>query len=445
MPINVMIVDDDRLFARSAAELVRSQGASAHVAGTLGEARSLLRRIPMQLSLVDLELPDGSGLELVRGHDPAVHGPLAIVTANPSIETAAASVSAPVLDYLIKPFDPERLATIVRHAVHVAGAAMPITSWLPGVATQSDAMRQPMLLARRVAPSDARVFLEGETGTGKEVFARAIHEVSERKGPFVAINCGAVPHELLASQLFGHERGSFTGAIGRHAGVFEQASGGTLFLDEVTEMPVDLQVYLLRALETGTVRRVGGDAEIALSARVIAASNRDPREAVAQGLLREDLYYRLAEFSIRLPPLRERGDDAVLLAQRFVEELNATHGTSRRLAFGSAAVLRAQRWSGNVRELRNVVFRSWLLSNGDAVVVAPPDGVHQDVAESADSILFPLGMSLAEMERRALQKALAWCKGDKTAAARLLGISVRTVHNHLARLRRQDAGDGAAA
>ncbi len=433
----MMIVDDDLGFARSVAEIARLQGFRPHLAHSLAQARGLSRTEAMDLVLLDLDLPDGSGLDLVDELDFTTHGHLAIVTGNPSIETATFAVSAPVVDYLVKPFHPDRLISVLRNASRgCRGAGSPHDApgaQLPGVVAQSAAMRGPMQLAQRVAPSDASIFLEGETGTGKDVFARAIHALSGREGRFVAINCGAMPPELLASQLFGHERGSFTGAMQRHAGVFEQAGNGTLFLDEITEMPVDLQVYLLRVLESGSIKRVGAETETPTHVRVLAATNRDPLDAIAEGRLREDLYYRLADFTLNLPPLRHRDGDIALLAAHMVDELNARYGLRKRLACTCLRSLQAHAWPGNVRELRSAVQRAYLLASGDQVVVAPARSRPQAPVETEDTIQFTIGTTWAEMERRTLLKVLAYCGNDKTATAKLLGVSVRTIHNHLAR------------
>jgi DNA-binding NtrC family response regulator len=436
MAPHVMILDDDVCFARSTAELARIEGYEPHVAHSLGEARGITGQQAMDLMLLDLELPDGSGLDLLDDLDLATHGQLAIVTGNPSIETAARAVSAPVFDYLIKPLDPDRLISMLRSSSALSGSgAGDGSDALPGVIAQSQAMRAPIHLVRRVARSDASVFLEGETGTGKEVFANAIHALSGRSGRFVAMNCGAMPAELLASQLFGHERGSFTGAVQRHIGVFEQAAHGTLFLDEITEMPADLQVYLLRVLETGVIRRVGASDETATPVRVLAATNMDPLEAIAKGQLREDLYYRLADFTISLPPLRQRGNDVALLARHFVAQLNARYGLRKYLCPSSLRGLQSYSWPGNVRELRSAVQRAYLLTTGDQISVMPGRGRTMAPQETDDAITFSIGTPWAELERRTLLKVLAYCANDKTAAAKMLGVSVRTIHNHLARLK----------
>jgi DNA-binding NtrC family response regulator len=282
----------------------------------------------------------------------------------------------------------------------------------------------------KVAPTLATVLIVGESGSGKEVVARTIHDRSERaKGPFVAINCGAIPGNLIEAELFGYEKGSFTGAARMHRGCFERAEGGTLFLDEVTEMAPEMQVRLLRVLETGRFTRVGGEDELRARVRVIAATNRDPRQAVADGHLREDLMYRLAVFPIPLPPLRERDGDVELLAEHFLAELNEAEGTHKQFSRQSIATIRAHRWPGNVRELKNAVQRAFILADDDVELdfagleCAPPTG---------DCLRVPIGMPLAEIERKAIYATLDLCEGNKRRCASMLGVSLKTLYNRLA-------------
>lgn len=439
MEPTLFILDDDRSFVRAAGEMARQHGYQVHAAHTLAEAREKIPDIRADLLLLDLELPDGRGMDLLADIDLAEHGQVVVVTGSPSIESAMRAVSAPVMDYILKPLCPAQMARLLEQSSpgRWKKSVPSRPPGLDGFVGRSPAMQQVADTLVQVAASEATVLIDGESGTGKEVAARALHELSGRSGPFVAINCGAVPHELLASQLFGHERGSFTGAHGRHIGVFEQAAHGTLLLDEIGEMPAQLQVYLLRVLETGTVTRVGGSDAIPVPVRVVAATNRDPLAAVEAGRLREDLYYRLADVPITLPPLRERGDDVILLARMFIDRLNTRYHRSRYLKPRTEGLLLRHAWPGNVRELRSAVQRAYLLEPGDALTVrpAPPRPV---LTETDSTIVFTVGTTLAEIERRALLKTLAHFDQDKTAAARALGISVRTVHNHLARLEAED-------
>ncbi len=303
-------------------------------------------------------------------------------------------------------------------------------------------MRKLFAAVRRIAPTSATAMVLGESGSGKELVARAIHDGSARRnGPFVAVNCGALPEDLIESELFGHERGSFTGATRTHRGCFERANRGTLFLDEIVEMPADLQVRLLRVLETGRYSRVGGDAELVAEARVIAASNRDLRAAVASGRLREDLIYRLCVIPIVVPPLRERGGDALLLAERFLDELNQEHGTTKTFTAEARAKIERHPWPGNVRELRNIVHRSFVLSD-DVVEVDPgPMLGGSSVAEhggecagadgTGETVAIPVGTSLDDAERTLILATLVAVGGSKVKAAQLLGISLKTLYNRL--------------
>jgi len=289
---------------------------------------------------------------------------------------------------------------------------------------------------RRVAPLDVAVFVHGESGTGKELVAQALHELGGRGGRFIAVNCGAIAPDLLSSQLFGHERGAFTGAAQAHNGFFEQAQGGTLFLDEVTEMPLVLQVYLLRVIETRTLTRVGGAREIPVDVRIVAASNRDPQLAVANGHLRPDLYYRLGEFPLTIPPLRARREDIPLLARHFLDRLNRRYGTARVFDADSLRRLGDRNWPGNVRELRHAVQRAYILADRDTVAVAE-DATPRAVAESDGSIRFAVGMSFDDVEREMLLKTLAASSNNKRRAARALGITTKTIYNRLLRYREQ--------
>jgi two-component system, NtrC family, response regulator HydG len=292
----------------------------------------------------------------------------------------------------------------------------------------------------RVAPTSATVFVRGETGTGKELVAETLHQASPRSGgPFVAVNCGAVAETLIESELFGHERGSFTGATQRHRGVFERATGGTLLLDEITEMPLDLQVKLLRALEAKTVRRIGGERDLEVDVRVIASTNRDPERAVRDGKLREDLFYRLAVFPIEVPPLRDRGEDVVRIAEHVLARLNAEAVESKRFAPEALARLRAQPWLGNVRELRNCIERAFILSAGPIAPEDLPLGTAAVGGRERAGAWAPVGTALAEVERDLILATVRELP-DKNQAARTLGISLKTLYNRLHKYGAMDDG-----
>jgi DNA-binding NtrC family response regulator len=291
-------------------------------------------------------------------------------------------------------------------------------------------------LIARVAPTEASILVTGETGTGKELVAQTVHELSRRHAEaFLPVNCGAVPSTLIESELFGHERGSFTGADRMHRGFFERAHRGTLFLDEVTEMPVELQVKLLRVLETGTVTRVGGNDAFKVDVRLIAATNRKPEEAVAQGKLREDLLYRLNVFPIAVPPLRERKDDIELLAEDALAQLNRQESTEKRLTPACLERLKHQTWPGNVRELKNVLQRAFILAEDEIHAEDLPLSGPVRRETPIDGLGVGVGMTIAEAERCLIEATLASCAGDKKRAAEVLGISLKTLYNRLGEYR----------
>jgi DNA-binding NtrC family response regulator len=433
---SLLIVDDDVGFVHAAAEIARTQGYEITVAGELKQAMHRVQQRDFDLALVDLDLPDGSGLSLLEGVD-RDRTQAIIVTGQPTVESALQSFRNAVVDYLIKPISPERLRQLFESCrLHRRAPAHGNGSSWQGMVGASDAFVSLRRLIEKVAPCDASVLVHGESGSGKELVARAIHAASGRKGPFVAVNCGAVAGELLASQLFGHEKGSFTGAVARQHGFLEQAAHGTLFLDEITEMAPALQTHLLRVLDFGCYRRLGGDSDLPVQVRIVSATNRDPLDAVAAGRLREDLYYRLCGFAIAVPPLRERGDDAVLLAESFLDDLNLRNDTRHAFAADTLERIRLSPWPGNVRELRNVVQRAYILAE-DGLVRLPPLALPQrPLEESANTITFAVGTTLEEMERHILRKTLQHYGYNRRRAAAALGITPRTIRNRLARERR---------
>ena len=297
----------------------------------------------------------------------------------------------------------------------------------------SEPMRKVYRLISKVAPTEATVLLVGESGCGKELVATTVHELSARRsGPFLAVNCGAIPATLIEAELFGYEKGAFTGAAKLHKGFFERAAGGTLFLDEITEMAPEMQVRLLRVLETGIFARVGGEAEVRSDVRVITATNREPIAAVHEGRLREDLMYRLAVFPIELPPLRLRGDDVELLSRYFIGELCRESGMQKRLSDGALETLRRHSWPGNVRELRNVLQRAFILA--DDVVEIDPAELNASQRKSQPSsrrLQFDIGIPLAEIERQTIFATLEHFRGNKRRCAEVLGVSLKTLYNRL--------------
>jgi DNA-binding NtrC family response regulator len=434
-----LVVDDDVPFALGLSKLVEAEGFVASHVGSLRKAREQIAAAPPDVVFLDLELPDGRGLELLEELKASPRIQTVMITGHGDMETAVEALRAGAVHFLPKPLD----FAAVKVVLASVGQALRLTE---EIGTLRGTLRQlgrvgalvgtaPVVQAmydmiERVARTSATVLLLGETGTGKEVVAQTIHSLSGRSShPFVAINCGAVSPTLIESELFGHERGSFTGADRAHRGHFERANGGTLFLDEITEMPADLQVRLLRVLETRTIQRVGGQDPVAIDVRLMAATNREPKDAVASGSLREDLFYRLSVFPIQVPALRDRIDDIDLLAEHFLAGFNAKEGTSKTFSRAALQRLRAHDWPGNVRELRNVVERAFIMSEDTIGLDSVPLGGGGDGAVS--SLNLKIGMSLAEAERRMILATLDHCDGDKKAAAAVLGISLKTLYTRL--------------
>jgi two-component system response regulator AtoC len=440
--LRALIIEDDPDFRASLAALVSREGYETSQAASLEEARAALAAHPPDLALVDLGLPDGSGLELLRQDEGNRSAELVVVTGNATIETAVAALREGALDYLVKPIDRARLRSVLAHVARTRELKREVSDLrdelrdlgrFGPMVGRSPAMQSVYDLIERVAPTQATVFITGESGTGKELVAQTIHRLSPRRDkPCVALNCGAISPTLIESELFGHERGSFTGADRRRAGYFEEAAGGTLFLDEITEMPIELQVKLLRVLETETITRVGATEAVKVDVRVITASNRDPRKAVEEGTLREDLLYRLNVFPIHLPALRERAGDVELLAEHFLAELNEREGTSKRFSGAAMDRLCALPWPGNVRELKNVVERAAILADSTIEPSALPEPANGPTTLAADaSLQIRVGSSIADVERRLILATLDQLAGDKKRAAEVLGISLKTLYNRL--------------
>jgi DNA-binding NtrC family response regulator len=452
-----LLVDDEASSLAALAELIDREGFRTSTATTLAEARERFVDAAPAVVLIDLMLPDGSGMELVE-LAAGVGAQVVLITGHASVETAVDALRRGATDYLTKPVDLARLKTILANVARTGELKAEIGS-LRGelrklgrfgpLVGASAAMGAVYDLIARVAPTDATVCVVGESGTGKEVVAQAVHELSRRrKEPFVPVNCGAVSPNLIESTLFGHEKGSFTGAERMHRGVFEQASGGTLFLDEVSEMPPELQVKLLRVLETGTVMRIGGEKAIAVDVRVIAATNRVPEQAVQEGRLREDLWYRLNVFPIGLPPLRERAGDIEVLAEHFLGELNAAGQTHKRWSAAARAALHRYGWPGNVRELKNLLHRAYILAEEEiGAECLPPEVVGGGPAavtelprrggppELGTVITVRVGSRAMEVEQQLIVATLEACGGNKQKAAEILGVSLKTLYNRLAAYR----------
>jgi DNA-binding NtrC family response regulator len=439
-----LVVDDDEDFRSSLAMLVAREGFGTEEADTLARARELLAGTPFDVVVVDLGLPDGDGLEILQDSGLRENAEVVVVTGNASMQSAVSALREGVSDYLTKPLDHARLKTVLANVARTRGLKQEVKGLrrelrelgrFGPMVGRSKAMQDVYDLVSRVAATQATVLVTGESGTGKELVAETIHRLSSRKDqPFLGINCGAMSPTLIESELFGHEKGSFTGADRRRAGCFERAHGGTLLLDEITEMPVELQVKLLRVLETGVLHRVGGTQALPVDVRVIAASNRNPERAVEEGALREDLYFRLNVFPIALPPLRERGDDVALLAEHYLAEINESEGTRKRWTPAALRRLSELPWTGNVRELRNAVQRAYILAEEEIGPEALPVADHSRLPTPQErrALEVRVGCSIADVERRLILATLEELGGDKRQAAQTLGISLKTLYNRLA-------------
>ena len=444
---HLLLVDDDPEALEWLTELAKGEGFTVSQADSLRAARIHMSRLQPDVLLTDLQLPDGQGIELVNDLETKETTEVVLITGHASVESAVLALRLGATDYMVKPVDVERLRSVLRRVPRTGELRQEIGELreelrklgryghLLGSSTPMQKLYDQL---GRVAPTSATVLLVGESGTGKELAAQTLHEMSRRKrAPFLPLNCGAVSPQLIESELFGHEKGSFTGADRQHKGYFERAHGGTLFLDEITEIPPELQVKLLRVLETGTFTRVGTTTPISTDVRIVCATNRNPETAVTDGKLREDLYHRLNVFPISMPPLRDRGTDIELLAQHFLDVLNKQETTGKTFAPATIAALYVHSWPGNVRELKNYVQRAYILA--DEVIeanLAPASVTNQ---ESAPLLSVRVGSTLDEVSRRLIEATLAEC-GSKRKAADMLGISLKTLYNRLAAYKSDDLG-----
>ena len=434
-----LIVDDDPEIARVLAEVVEREGFAVTCAASLALARQEIAATVPDILLVDIHLPDGSGVELLEGLGPAAPE-VVLITGSASVETAVHALRLGAADYLTKPVDFARLKMVLGNAarnLEMKGEIGALRTELRRMGRfgaligASPPMQRVYDLIGRVARTDAGILLTGETGTGKEVVAQTIHALSRRSHkPFVPVDCGAISPSVIESELFGHERGSFTGAERLHKGYFERAHLGTVFLDEITEMPLESQVKLLRVLETSDVLRVGADKAINIDVRVIAATNRRPDEAVAAGKLREDLLYRLNVFPIPLPPLRERGEDVERLAEHFLGELNAAEGQTKEFTAAARERLLRHKWPGNLRELKNVIHHAFIVADHDLDLEDLGGGTAAGTVASR-SLTMTVGTPLVDAERRLILAALDQFEGDKKKVASALRISMATLYTRL--------------
>jgi len=447
-----LIVDDDADAAEMLAALIASQGYRVVTAHSLAQARQCMALQPPDLVLLDLHLPDGNGLSLFGEQTLLCNAQVVLITGHATLETSIQALRLGAADYLVKPVNLTHLRGVLSRVMRPSVMAAELQSWQQDLEStgrfghlvgQSQPMQRVYAQIARVAGTSVTVFIVGESGTGKELVAQTVHDLSRRrKQPFLAVNCGAISPHLMESEIFGHEKGSFTGADRQHRGFFERAHGGTLFLDEVTEMPLELQVKLLRVLETGSFMRVGSGVERSTDVRIVAATNRDPLAAVAAGSLREDLLYRLNVFPIALPPLRERLDDIALLSRHFLQDIGAREGAAKQLTPAALQRLQAYQWPGNVRELRNVMQRAyvmaesaaitdeWLPTNGPQGAPLPP-GQTALVDAAGIPMRVQVGSSLADVEQQLILHTLEHFDHHKERTAAALGVSLKTLYNKL--------------
>src|SRR5262245_35664829 len=451
---HVLIVDDEDASREALCELLRSEGYAPCTAKDGAEALNRLQASPVPVLISELETPKLGVLDLLRAIElRRLPTAVVVLTARGSIESAVEAVRHGAHDYLTKPVDPQQLLQVIirafeaygQNAPHVARAPAAPKGRLGPMIGESNAMGEVFSLIETVAPSSANVLILGETGTGKELVARAIHELSPRaQHRYVSVNSAALPQDLLENELFGHERGAFTGALARKEGCFELADGGTLFLDEVGEMHLGTQAKLLRVLEGHSYRRLGGSQEIKTSVRVIAATNRDVSHMLQEGPLRRDLYFRLSTVVIRLPPLRERVEDIPVLARSFLAELGSANGKAiEHISSGAMQLLMRYPWPGNVRDLRNAVEHAVIVAPGPTLQPTHlPVSVRTPWRPAERSSSVPL-CTIDEMERSLIEEAVERYP-TRTQAAAVLGISLRTLYNKIQRygLAGRESGSG---
>jgi DNA-binding NtrC family response regulator len=447
MALKILIVDDEEPARQGLTALLARWGYDVDEAADGQEALAKAAAGLPSVVLSDLVMPKMDGLELLRALKTDVpFASVILLTGQGSIDTAVTAMKEGAYDYLTKPVDVARLRVLIPKAAERGEALREVALlrrklsqvWGMGrLVGTSHGMQEVYRLIEVAAPTPAAVLISGESGTGKELVARTLHDLSPRsKGPFVAVNCAAIPETLLESEIFGHEKGAFTGALERRPGCFELAHEGTIFLDEIAEMNPGTQAKFLRILQDGTVRRLGGKTEIHVDVRVLAATNKDPVKAIQEGTFREDLYYRLNVVSLVLPPLRERRDDIPALVQAFIEEFNTRYDKHIRSVDESVLNgLIAQPWPGNVRELRNTIERAIIVCEGDTILpkhIPPTPSLRAvDSGDGPDSISFRVGTSLEDAEKALILKTLAANGNNKTRAAEVLGISLKTLHNKL--------------
>jgi two-component system, NtrC family, response regulator PilR len=439
-PAHVLIVDDEADLRELVEITLSRMGIRSTPAATLGEARARIAESAFDLCITDMRLPDGNGISLVHHiQDAHPQVPVAVITAYGNAQAAVESLKAGAFDFVSKPIDLAVLRKLVDAALKLG--LRPATDTEGPLLGESAGMVALRGMIERLARSQAPVHIAGESGSGKELVARLIHARGPRAGgPFVPVNCGAIPNELMESEFFGHLKGSFTGAARDKAGLFQAAENGTLFLDEVADLPLHMQVKLLRALQERAVRPVGAEKEVPVNVRIISATHRDLAALAAQGAFRQDLYYRLNVIEVRVPPLRERREDIPLLARSILERLARDNNLKGVPELEEAAIARLQAYDfpGNVRELENILERAVTLSDGRHITAAELQLRRRaDIAEGAgeaDTDRTPLEQHVEEIEKRAIREALQRTAGNKTRAAALLGMSFRQLRYKVKKL-----------
>ena len=435
---SILLIDDDLEFTEVATHIIEHLGHMVSVADSVEEAKQWMETNEFDHLLIDYMLPDGSGLNVFE-HLQQKETPMpkvTFITGNPKIKSAINHIAGPSVNYLMKPIEREDLESVLnpkRKPSKVgAGASSKATEHFDCLIGESTVMQTLYKMIERVAKSKANVMIMGESGVGKELVARAIHNASSPDGDLIATNCGGLSKELIGSELFGHEKGAFTGAVAQKLGVFERANNGTLFLDEVTEMSLDMQANLLRVLETKRVNRLGGTKEHLVNCRVISATNRTLNEIASENILREDIYFRLAVFPIEIPPLRNRVEDIPLIAGSFVAQLNIEHGEKFKLTKSQIERLLSHDWPGNVRELRHMLHRAFIMSEpgtGELELPSTFASPFSQRKQAANSL--SAGKTIEEVEKELIYATLDEVSGNKTNAAEMLGISTKTLYNRL--------------
>ena len=440
----ILIVDDESEMRSALCHALTRSGFSVESAAGGTEALLKLKKTSISLVITDLKMPEMSGMEVLGAAKKIVPGiPVIVITAYGSIHNAVEAMQAGAADYLLKPFSFETLETTVKKVLgnnngsdgrQISSANLKIQPAVKTLVTQDAKLLNILELAKNVATSRSTILIQGESGTGKELLAAYVHEHSGfKEEPYVAVNCAALPDTLAESELFGHEKGAFTGAIGRKMGKFEQAKYGTVVLDEISEMTLPLQAKLLRVLQEREIDRVGGSQPVAMNARVVAISNVDLKQAISKGKFREDLYYRINVVPITIPPLRDRKGDIPLLVEHFIEKYCRLNNRDLvKISDAALARLVHHDWRGNIRELENTIERAILISNGTRLL---PEHLFLDPADSANysqpTLSIKSGMTVREMEKQLITQTLQEVRDNRTRAAELLGISIRTLRNKL--------------